>query len=275
MSPTELPTGFVQFEAGSGRLLVDARIAAELRAAGLNEPGGWERLLEQRDPVVARGATARLALPSGARLVLKRLCRGGWVGPLWRDRFLGPRRLLENLRLPLEALSRGLATPRPVALLVVEGPSRLFRGWLAVEEITDARDLAARFVSASPPTRAGLGRVMSLVRRMHDVGLEHRDLNLGNLLVRDEAGGDGAAYVIDLDGARLHERPLPFARRQRALRRLERSCVKLLGAAVQDEEACGWIYRCYAGTDTDLAGRLERGRAVGKLWLRIHRLGWR
>jgi 3-deoxy-D-manno-octulosonic acid kinase len=275
VSPAETPAGFVQFEAGCGRLLVDDGVAAEVRSAGLTDPSGWERLLEESGTVVARGAIARHALPSGARRVLKQLRRGGWVGPLWRDRFLGARRLLDNLRLPLEALSRGVATPRPVALLIVEGPLRFFRGWLAVEEITDARDLASRFVSASPPSRAGLVRVMSLVRRMHEVGLEHRDLNLGNLLLSDGAGRDGAAYVIDLDGARLHDRPLPFARCQQALRRLERSFVKLLGPTVQDDEARGWIYECYAGTDTELAGRLERGRAVGRLWLRIHRLGWR
>jgi 3-deoxy-D-manno-octulosonic acid kinase len=274
LSALEPPEGFCVVEEGEGRLLVDRRLAVELRQAGLLHARSWDRALGCRGEATGRGATARLELPSGARLVLKRLRRGGIVGGLWRDRFPGPRRLLDNLRLPLVALARGVATPRPAALLVVGGPPGLFRGWLAVEEVSDARDLATRFRSSSPPTREELSRVMALVRRMHDAGLEHHDLNLGNLLLRDAAQGADSAWVIDLDGGRLHEGPLPFARRQRALRRLERSHLKLLGGAIRDEAARGWVYDLYAAGDERLAQRLARGRAMGRLWLRLHRLGW-
>ena len=34
-------------------------------------------------------------------------------------------------------------------------------------------------------------------------------------------------------------------------------------------------YDLYAGSDSALRQRLERGRRVGRLWIRLHRLGWR
>jgi hypothetical protein len=118
---------------------------------------------------------------------------------------------------------------------------------------------------------------MALVRHMHDAGLEHRDLNLGNLLVRPGTDGAGTEpFVIDLDRARLHSGPLPFRLRQGALRRLERSCVKLLGdAAPPGRIGYGPWYEFYAAGDRELEERFRRGVAAGHLWLRLHRAGWR
>jgi 3-deoxy-D-manno-octulosonic acid kinase len=167
---------------------------------------------------------------------------------------------------------RGVATPAPVALLLVDGPGPLCRAWLAVDEIDHATDLAARFASVHPPTRAELGQVMGEVRKMHDVGVEHRDLNLGNLLLRTEPDSEPRAWVLDLDRARLHTGPLRFRLRQRALRRLERSHLKLFGdshaAAPRD-----LFYELYASGDEELGRRLDRGRSIGRLLLRLHRTG--
>ena len=58
----------------------------------------------------------------------------------------------------------------------------LYRAWLAVEEL-DAADLRTRLAAGRPPSTEELGAALSVVRRMHERGIEHRDLNLGNLLV--------------------------------------------------------------------------------------------
>ena len=115
-----------------------------LREADLHLPAGWDRYLVESVVRAGRGSTATLELDSGLRLRLKQLRRGGAVARLWRERFAGVRRLTDNLRLPLEATRRGVATPLPVVLLVVEGPPGLYRGWLGTEEIGLSRRTCRR-----------------------------------------------------------------------------------------------------------------------------------
>ena len=181
--------------------------------------------------------------------------------------------MLENLRLPVDAARSGIATPAPLGLLIERGLPGLVRAWLAVEQIDDATDLGECFRSGRPPEPGELDAVLSLVRTMHDRGLEHRDLNLGNLLLR--RGAEPAAWVVDLDGARLHSGPLPFAMRQRALRRLERSYVKTCHPYPAGDSVRRSIYASYSAGDGELEQRLGRGRRVGRVLIQLHRLGWR
>jgi hypothetical protein len=183
--------------------------------------------------------------------------------------------LLENLRLPIEALKRGVPTAAPAALLLAPGPGRMFHGWLALEEIAGAQDLSALYAARSSPPQKELAAAMGLVRLMHEAGLLHRDLNLGNLLVR---GGSGRcdAFVIDLDGASFSEGPLPSGLRRAALRRLERSYVKqavLSGRRPMRAER-DRIYELYAAGESALAAKLRRGRALGNFQIFLHRLWW-
>jgi hypothetical protein len=146
---------------------------------------------------------------------------------------------------------------------------------MAFEEIEGSEDLA-RLVVRGSATRADIAAAISSVRAMHDHGVRHPDLNLGNVLLRRRPDASPEAFLVDFDRATFAPGPLPFAARQAAVRRLERSCVKLtgipgpLGAGSENL----W-YTMYAGGDAALARRLARGRSVGRLALAVHRLGWR
>ena len=70
-----------------------------------------------------------------------------------------------------------------MALLLQAGPPGLYQAWLAVEEVPGAVDLLSRLDPTPPPAPDEIAAAISVVRRMHDAGLEHRDLNLGNLLL--------------------------------------------------------------------------------------------
>jgi len=260
--------GFDSIDVPGGRLYVASDRSGAVAELGLGAPKAWESRLANADPSSGRGATARCSAPSGGSLILKRMKRGGLAGPLWRDRFAGTERLLDNLRIPMEALRRGVPTARPVALLLVEGPPGLFRSWQALEEIAGSRDLAQRIRAGEEIDRAVWREAMGVVRTMHDQGVEHRDLNLGNLLIREATPGNCEAFVIDLDAARIHDGPLDFALRQRGLRRLERSWVKLGG----ESGAPDW-FALYAGDDAEMLARLYRGRARGRLLLALRRFG--
>jgi 3-deoxy-D-manno-octulosonic acid kinase len=270
----DAPEGFVVSTRARVTLVVAAPALEELRSAGLDEPSAWRRRLAAvPDAPAGRGATAAIVLASGLALRAKRLRRGGLAAALWRGHFVGTRRVLDNLRLPLEARRRGVATPAPVALLIERAGAGLVRAWLAVEEIEGASDLRSRIATGAPPTEGELGAALRLVRRMHDAGVEHRDLNLGNLLVAGH--GASAAFVVDLDRARLHPGPLPLALRRRALHRLERSYVKCCHPGPARAEVRDALYALYAGRDVELGRRLERGRRATRVRIGLHRLGWR
>ena len=272
----DVPEGF-EARRTDGTTLIVARDRREsIESAGLQYPEIWQRHLAERGSGAGRGGIARLSLPDGTEAVLKQMRRGGTLASLWRDRYLGTGRLLDNLRIPLEALKRGVPTAPPLALLLVSGPPGFHRAWAAYEEIADAPDVIEYLRSGDPPTTEEIGLVVGVIRKMHDAGIEHRDLNLGNLLLRRRAGMGSEAFVVDLDRARLWDEPVSWNERIRALRRLERSSVKLFGERpLQGFDLRRRWYEAYAQGDQNLAMRLDKARRANRLWLGLHRIGWR
>jgi hypothetical protein len=201
--------------------------------------------------------------------------RGGRLAGIWRDRYGSARRLVATLSASAEARARGVPTAQPVALIVEVGFGGFARGAMAFAEIEESEDLARRVVRKAA-TRADFEAAIGAVRAMHDLGVVHPDLNLGNVLLRPKSASLPDVFLIDFDRATFAPGPLPFGRRQAGLRRLERSCAKLtgipgpLGPGSED-----FWYTTYAGDDADLAHRLARGRAWGRCALAVHRLGWR
>jgi tRNA A-37 threonylcarbamoyl transferase component Bud32 len=272
MNAASVPRDFVVRRRGPFTLVADERWVEAALRAGLDTPQGWAVHLANAARAPGRGATARIVLEPGRVARLKQLRRGGWLAGLWRDRFAGRRRALDNLRLGVEVARRGVPTPAPLALLLERAAPGRVRAWLAVEEIEDAEDLATRFALGRPPCADELDAVLGLVRRMHERGIDHRDLNLGNLLLRP--GPQPRAWVIDLDRARLGPGALSIGRRRRALRRLERSYVKSCHPGPAADAIRRALFERYAAGDAELLRRLVRGPRAAAVWLRLHRLGW-
>jgi tRNA A-37 threonylcarbamoyl transferase component Bud32 len=235
----------------------------------------WDRALASGAGGSGRGVSAVVPGSATARWRLKRMRRGGLAARLWSDRYPSAERLVAVVEASATALARGVPTARPVALIVERGAAGLVLGALAFEEIEETEDLAKR-VTGGLLTRAELSAAIAVVRTMHDAGIVHPDLNLGNILLRVRPGARPEAFVIDFDKAEILEGPAPFADRQAALRRLERSCAKLIGAPgpLGDGGSDLW-YSIYAGDDAELAKRFVRGRGVGRMALAVHRLGWK
>ena len=218
------PEGFSQRAAARGTLYVAAGLEDEALRLGLDRGPGWERLLAAGDGATGRGASAVVARGASPAWRLKRMRRGGLTARLWGDRYPFPGRLVAMLAASGEARRRGIATPAAVALLVERDAFPLVRGFLAIEEIAGAEDLARR-ARRGALSEADVAAAMRAVRRMHDAGMDHPDLNLGNILV-----GPEGAHVIDLDRVTFEAGPLSRARRERALTRLARSSVKITGS---------------------------------------------
>lgn len=128
--------------------------------------------------------------------------RGGYViAPILGDRFFGAPRLVLELQWSRRLAEAGVATPAFLAG-VWHRSGLLHRADVATEHVAGT-DLASLMFSDSPPRGADraavLAAVARLVRRMHDAGIVHPDLQLKNVLV-----GDGpAACLLDVDTCRL------------------------------------------------------------------------
>ncbi len=126
-------------------------------------------------------------------------------------------------------IDAGVATPAPILLIeseAVDGPS-----FFVSEKVPDF--IEARYFfralqegierQAFPQIEAEMlvGGVGQMLRRLHDAGIWHRDVSVGNLLIvpGGKASDPPTVYLIDLNRAQL-DRPLTVGRRTRDLCRL-------------------------------------------------------
>jgi 3-deoxy-D-manno-octulosonic acid kinase len=192
---------------------------------------GWRDRLEavlaaedEGGPIAGgRGGTRRIATEHGA-IIVRRFRRGGamrWLGGLYFG--ISPRPFRE-FDLLLRARRRGLAVPEPIAAVVDRVWLFAYRGQLLTEEVERGKPIL-EFLRERPqedlvPLLAGA------LRSLHDAGLVHPDLNLGNLLVA-VSGERREVVFVDLDRARFAGHPLSARVRRGGLARLRRSAAKL------------------------------------------------
>lgn len=153
---------------------------------------------------------------------LRRYLRGGVPASLSRRHYLwlGEERTrsFHELRLLQALRSRGLPVPAPVAALYRRG-LLTYSAQLITLRIPGARPLSELLATGemNDARWAAIGRVL---RRFHDAGVQHADLNAQNILL----DAQDAVWLLDFDRGR--ERA-PGAWRERTLQRLARSLAKL------------------------------------------------
>ncbi|MGM0701817.1 MAG: 3-deoxy-D-manno-octulosonic acid kinase [Pseudomonadota bacterium] len=186
----------------------------------LISPDTWR----QRGLVVgeAAGRGASLFLDAGQEeWVLRLYRRGGMVARLSERRYvwtgLQRTRAIREFRLTADLHARGLPVPRPVAAGVTRY-GLTYEAALITVRIPGARTLAD-LLMADEANDDLLQRVGATIRRFHDAGLDHVDLNARNLLVDQES----KVWMIDLDRCRLQP---PGGWQPANLERLHRSLAK-------------------------------------------------
>lgn len=167
-------------------------------------------------------AAAYGVLLGGVRAVVRHARRGGRLAPLLGDRYLGgAARFEREIRLAGTLQAAGVATPAVLAGVRYDA-FPFHRADVATERV-DARDLADVFygpgtlpdAAARRTLWVGVGRV---IRRLHDAGFVHPDLQLKNVLT------DGTqAWLLDVDTCRPAR---GAADRQANLARFDRSWAK-------------------------------------------------
>lgn len=185
------------------------------------DSGYWRRKNALIDASTGRGTA--FAFRSGEEAyVLRHYRRGGQAQKLSRDRYLwtglARTRAWREWHLLADMWREGLPVPRPVAARVERG-SLGYRADIVTQHIPHARTLIDA-VRDSGLTRHQWRAVGACIRRFHDAGVYHADLNARNILIDTH----DQIFLIDFDRGK---RRAPHRAWQRAnLQRLKRSLEK-------------------------------------------------
>ncbi|MEE8556367.1 MAG: lipopolysaccharide kinase InaA family protein [Myxococcota bacterium] len=257
-------------------LVLDREASGELIGLRLADESVRSKLFMSA-PRRGRGSAPTVTLDSGLSIVLRRYRHGGLLGGVTRGLLLGLRRPLAELDVSARAEALGAPVPHVVCVILwpVAGP--LWSAMIGTREEPYAEELLAVWARHPPGHEryALLRRVGAAIRRLHDAGVLHPDLQVRNILLCPET--PERIVVIDLDRARLRAaRSLRPAARATNLARLIRSAIKeglLPGTANRREIAA--LVGGYVGPDRALRRALLRRAPWERLKIALHRIGYR
>jgi 3-deoxy-D-manno-octulosonic acid kinase len=237
-----------------------------IRAADLPAPEISDRARPFRPPG-GRGDLARVPAGDLGEAVVRPYRRGGLAARVATSRYLLGDRAFRELALTLRLLRAGVPAVEPLA--AVQSACRPgYRAALVTRFVPDAAPAPGVLAAGPrgdggpagrsaddgrgsgetgarrPEARHALRRMGRAVRRLHDAGGHHPDLNAHNFLLPDDP--ERPAVLLDFDRARTLPPPLPGPLARWSLRRLRRSLAKLgLEAALEAWDA---FEEGYAGT---------------------------
>lgn len=273
----DVPPGYVVHRVGDAWLVFDAKFASELVSLRLADPDARKRLFA-RAPKRGRGAVPSVSLRRDAHVILRRYQHGGLLGGITGALYLGPQRALAELHVTARAETLGAPVPHVLCLALWPAAGPFWSALIGTREERNARDLLEALLAEDDANRrrALLREVGAAVRRLHDAGVDHRDLQLHNILVVEE-GETRRIVVVDLDRAVYHAHGVLSPRlRARNLGRLTRSAVKagLFRGPIGRRELAAFV-GAYTAGDRKLRADL-RGWIRGEQWkLALHRIGYR
>jgi 3-deoxy-D-manno-octulosonic acid kinase len=228
LSAPALPPDFETWTFAGGSSAARRDVAGAVREALAATGSLYRWASAQPDRREFAGRLAAYGVTLGGRSAVVRHARhGGLLAPLLGDLFWGVPRFYREAALSRTLAQRRVRTPAVLAGICYRaGP---FHRADVVTAAVEGTDLVELFYGETPPSGAAraavLGALGALVRRLHDAGFVHPDLQLRNLLVRNAAGAEPEAWLLDVDTCRPM-RAEGDAERARNLDRLYRSWAK-------------------------------------------------
>ncbi len=168
--------------------------------------------------------------------VLRSYQRGGFVAKFNQQSYLGIQpeksRAFKEWRLLQWMFERGLPVPQPVAASLARWPFRaspFYRAHILLLRLQNTQTLD-QILAQQVLDRAHWRSVGQCIRRFHDEGIYHADLNANNILLDDQQ----RVYLIDFDRSERRVGSSDQAQWKRDnLQRLKRSLLKQQGLAQQ------------------------------------------
>jgi 3-deoxy-D-manno-octulosonic acid kinase len=226
---SRLPADFAVREGTDGVLVARADLADAFERAGFGPDGRFDL---PASTMSGRRPLGELELGSTSYLV-RRFVHGGLLRWLTGSRYLDAERPFRELLVAAELVERGIPTP----LVVAARAQRASGGGWRLDVVTprvwgtmdvgEALERVRRGEVGRRACAALFSAVGALVRRLHDAGLAHADLQPRNVLVNRGAltGTRPELWIVDLDRSFLVPE-LTDAERQTNLRRLLRAILR-------------------------------------------------
>ena len=273
-----IPASFTLLKKGNVFLLFREDYRDFLLQEGIDEIETY--LAKHRETAsYLRGRTIHPSIPlkGGERMVIRHYSHGGLLRFFTRDLYLFGSRSFQELALTEEIRSSGIGTVQPVGAMHRCFLTPFYRAYLMSLEIPGAKDMV-HYLQDIGPQPAGETLVAKrkiirsagfLLRKFHQAGFFHADLQLKNLLVTD-----GKVLLIDFD--RSYRKPsLSTGERVKNLLRLDRSVDKWKRYGLPVSLRDRWrFFLAYAESDREIRETLRRALRTYSIRSFFHRLRW-
>jgi len=188
------------------------------------EPEYWRGHDAIEGSALGRGTT--WFIRSGeSRFVLRHYRRGGLMAKVSKDAYLwrgeSETRSFAEWYLTYHLYRAGLPVPAPIAARY-RRQGVFYRADLITQRIEDSESLAAK-LAQGPISLTQWIAIGRCIRRFHDAGVHHADLNAHNILLGSDTS---QVYVLDFDRGEIRNRG---GWEQEVLARLRRSLEKIKG----------------------------------------------
>jgi len=218
-----------------------------------------------------------LPLEDNKRMVLRQYLHGGLLRAITGGLYCFGARSFRELALTEEIRSCGIPTIPAIGAIHHRIFYPFYRAYFLSLEVPQAIDLIQYFNGLGvPPSRGNLSSKRKtirsaglLIRKFHQAGFFHSDLQLKNILVaRDEL------LLIDFDRS-YRKSNLSIRERRKDLLRLNRSVEKWKRVGLPITRTDRWrFFLAYAGNDNTTRKSMERALRTYPLRFLFYRFGW-
>ena len=232
----DIPSSYSLIKRGKTIIVLKDTCRKTLTEMGITNPKHFfSNFSKTADQYEGRGTVKTIDCPGikKERIVIRQYHRGGKIQKFNSDIYWGSSRPLKELWIGYQAMEKGIPTAEVIAACHHRVFWLFYRGHLVSREIMNGRDIISYLDSLSRPLnreeiiqkRKAIKTVGSLIRKMHDVGIWHADLNLKNIILQLDNEHKLQGYIIDFDKSRIKSR-LSENERVQNLLRLNRSVEK-------------------------------------------------
>lgn len=274
----KIPPSFSLTQEGKTYLLLHDEYKEELLHQGIGDlESFFKKNLQATHYLHGRTPHPSVPLQAGMRMVVRKYSHGGLLRFLNRDLFLLGARSFEELSLTEEIRSSGIPTIQPIGAIHQTAVYPFYRAYLLSLEIPHAKNLIQYFEENGPNlSRENLLRKRKtiqeaglLLRRFHQAGFFHNDLQLKNLLVVEDQ-----VLLIDFDRS-YHKTKLSVREKTKNLLRLNRSVEKWKHFGLPISRTDRWrFFLAYAGEDHRIRKAIRKALRTYSINLFFHRMGW-
>ncbi len=218
-----------------------------------------------------------ITIREGERAVLRQYLHGGLFRAFMGSLYLLGSRSFRELALTEEIRSCGIPTIEPIAAIHQLSLGPFYKAYLLSLEIPHAKDLIQYFRElGSNPSLESLILKRNLIRsagyllrKFHQSGFFHGDLQLKNILVKGKQ-----LFLIDFDRS-YRKKSLSLKERTKNLLRLNRSVEKWRDQGLPINRTDRWrFFLAYAGEDVTVRRAIERVLRTYSMRRRFYRWSW-